>query len=443
MITKILLTLSAVLIALSVDSEAQISMAFSTIGNPGNANDKTQYGGVNYNYAIGTYDVTVSQYCAFLNAVAARDTYSLYNPSMASDTATASITRSGVAGSYRYSVIPGTDNNPITYVSWFDAARFTNWLCNGQPTGAEGNRTTETGAYTLNGIMSGGLSISRNVNAQYWIPSENEWYKAAYFDPSLNGGSGGYWNYPTMSNTAPGASWANRDSANMANTWTGVSLTGSSNCLTPVGSFTNSASAYGTYDQGGNVWQLNDTVFSGSYRVVRGSIWDGGAFIMQSSHQSYIDPSTETNDVGFRVATVLPYQIWGASVFALSQLANSAISGDLAAPAGDGISNLIKYALHLNPFVNGVSGLPTESIVTLSGTIYPALAYTKVIAATDLTYTVQVSSDLQTWNSGASYTATVSATNNPDGVTQSVTIRSLASISEGSPQQFIRLQISH
>ena len=60
----------------------------------------------------------------------------------------------------------------MTYLGWFAAARFVNWLNNGATAGA----STETGAYTLNGAMSGGLEISRNASAQYWIPSEDEWY---------------------------------------------------------------------------------------------------------------------------------------------------------------------------------------------------------------------------------------------------------------------------
>ena len=302
---KIFLTLSVLLTAFSMNVSAQVNMAFSTIGNAGNANDTTGYGGVSYNYAIGTYDVTVSQYCTFLNDVAATDTYGLYNTNMASDAASASITRSGASGSYSYSVIAGAGNNPITYVSWFDAARFTNWLGNGQPTThVENASTTETGAYTLNGATSG-VSISMNAGAVYHIPTENEWYKAAYYDPSLNGGTGGYYTYTTRSNTAPGASWASRTSANMANTWTGVSLTGSSNYLTPVGSFTNSASAYGTFDQGGDVWQWNDSVFSGSSRGLRGGSWFYSAsFSLQSSSQANDYPTDETYDIGFRVATV-------------------------------------------------------------------------------------------------------------------------------------------
>ncbi len=124
------------------------------------------------------------------------------------------ILQNGTSGSYTYSVspdrgVPGDAgyanyaNFPVNYVSWGDAARFCNWLQNGQPTGPEGPGTTETGAYTLNGATSSSdlMTVTRNAGATYFIPSENEWYKAAYYKGG--GTNAGYWLYPTRSNTAP------------------------------------------------------------------------------------------------------------------------------------------------------------------------------------------------------------------------------------------------
>ena len=55
---------------------------------------------------------------------------------------------------------------------------------------------------TVDAIM-GHAAESDDMAATYFIPSENEYYKAAYYDPTLNGGAGGYWLYPTKSNTTP------------------------------------------------------------------------------------------------------------------------------------------------------------------------------------------------------------------------------------------------
>ena len=88
----------------------QTSLQFVTVGDPGNAADTTVmdarcYGSVPYVYQMGKYDVTVGQYCQFLNAVAKTDTYGLYNSGMATDMfPTIGITQSGSSGNYSYSV---------------------------------------------------------------------------------------------------------------------------------------------------------------------------------------------------------------------------------------------------------------------------------------------------------------------------------------------------
>ncbi|HZJ14578.1 MAG TPA: SUMF1/EgtB/PvdO family nonheme iron enzyme, partial [Chthoniobacteraceae bacterium] len=286
-----------------------LNLDFVTIGNPGNPNDtSTGYGDVSYEYEIGTYEVTLTQYTAFLNAVGATDTFGLYNPSMGTDLNIAGIARSGGDGSFTYSVI-GSGNRPVTYVSWFDAARYCNWLHNRLPSGTQNASTTEDGAYTLNGATSDGLAISKNAVATYWIPSENEWYKAAYYQPTAAGGdSDGYWLYPTRSNSVPGNVIGT--TANQANYYTTVysvtqsdSYIGIQNYLTDRGAYSGSASHYGTFDQGGNVWEWNDAVI-GVVRGLRGNSWSvwPSATELQSSHRGYSDPTYEVNYIGFRVA---------------------------------------------------------------------------------------------------------------------------------------------
>jgi formylglycine-generating enzyme len=286
----------------------QTSLLTVPVGNPGNANDPytgTIYGSVSYSYSIGTYDVTVGQYTAFLNAVAATDTYSLYNPSMATDQNVAGIAQNGTSGSYTYSVI-GSANHPITYVSLFDAARFSNWLFNGQPTtGGEGSGTTETGSYTLNG--SNPTNVSRNTNATWVIPTENEWYKAAYFNP----GTSSYYQYPFSSSTAPTSAMPG-STPNTGNFINGsYAVTGSSgysstqNYLTDVRAYTASASPYGAFDMGGDVFQWNETLISsGSLRGLRGGSWDISTSFLSSPGRSGNNLSSEFNDIGFRVAVV-------------------------------------------------------------------------------------------------------------------------------------------
>lgn len=329
--------LVAALAACVLPASAQITIPTVYVGNSGNANDTTGYGGVSYGYNIGTTEVTLSQYATFLNAVAKTDTYNLYNPSMATDVNVAGISRSGASGSYTYSVV-GSGLRPVTYVNWFDSARFVNWLQNGQPTGLQAAGTTETGTYALNGATSGN-SIVRASAGLYSLPSESEWYKAAYYDQALNSGSGGYWLYPTRSSTVPdsrnGGSFANsgnfiRDDG-IANGFNGgyavnnSVIPPASNALTDAGAFTLAGSAYGTFDQGGNVWEWNDAAISTS-RGIRGGSWSGNENVMRDTSRNSFSPTSENNIVGFRVVvpepSVVGLMVLGAAILAWKRKRN-------------------------------------------------------------------------------------------------------------------------
>jgi len=235
--------------------------------------------------------------------VATTDPYSLYNPSMATNTNVAGISRAGDDGSYIYNVINNggdSGNRPITYVSWFDGARFANWMNNGATT----NASTETGAYTLGGAMTGIFTV--NPGATWSLPSEDQWYKAAYYKGG--GTTAGYWNFPTQSDTAPGNIVGGV--TNQANYNNGVysvtqsnTLDSTLNYLTEAGSFSGSAGAYDTFDQGGNVSEWNDAVVDSS-RGVRGSAWYYLEDFLQSSSRGVNGPTNESSHVGFRIASV-------------------------------------------------------------------------------------------------------------------------------------------
>ncbi len=283
----------------------QTSLQFVTAGDPGKVPDTaTGYGAVAYTYQMGKYDVTLGQYTQFLNAVAKTDTYGLYDSDMGAYYATQGISQIGSPGSYSYSVTgsnPQAANCPVFAVTWGNAARFCNWLQNGQPTGGtEGAGTTETGAYALNGDVTNLMQETRNPGATYFIQSENEFYKAAYY---VGGGTNaGYWAYPTMSNTAP-SNVLSATGTNNANYWND-GYTDSTNYLTPVGSFVLSPGPYGTYDMGGDVWQWNETNVSGDYRGVRGDAFDDTSAFLPSSFRGYTLPASVHVDFGFRVASV-------------------------------------------------------------------------------------------------------------------------------------------
>jgi len=221
-----MILLAAALVCLS-PAKAAVTFDWAAVGDVANAEDPLNSGTVSgigsvaTAYKIATKEVNLIQYTEFLNPVASTDIYGLYNTNMATNLNIAGISRSGSSGSYTYSVI-GSGLRPVTYVSWNDSARFVNWLQNGQE-----SRSTETGTYDI--------SLRTPVrlgSATYFLPAENEWYKAAYYQPEADGGpADSYWLYPTESE-----------------------------------------SYYGTYDQGGNVREWNETIDLHLARVPRGRL---------------------------------------------------------------------------------------------------------------------------------------------------------------------------
>jgi len=233
-----------------------VAIDWVTVGDAGNAPDPATgnlYGRVDDNYRIGRYEVTNDQYAAFLNAVAATDTYSLYDWSMGSN-ARGGITQSGEPGSFTYVVKPHMGDKPVNFVNWFDAARFANWMHNGQPTGEQVAATTEDGAYTLAGATSGDAS-ARNGGARFSLPTENEWYKAAYYKGG--GTSAGYWAYATQSDrfindptavtAGPTGDGSAGSTGNSANYQSSADWNGQDGNVTTVGT-NGGPSFYGTFD---------------------------------------------------------------------------------------------------------------------------------------------------------------------------------------------------
>lgn len=258
-------------------------------------------GAVGYVYCIGKYEATNTQYCEFLNAVAAADTHGLYNTEMAwGFDGIGGITRSGLPGSYTYAVRPDRGNRPVNYVSWYDALRFANWLDNDQPSGAQDVTSTEDGAYD----MSLGVNTARKPGARVWLADEDEWYKAAYYRGG--GTNSGYWDYPTQSDTAP-ASEAPPGTDLVNGSANYGSIVGPPYYTTEVGAYSAkpSASAYGTFDQGGNLWEWNDTMVSPGHPGFRaGSFGSEADFLRAYNRFDAHTPDHEALNFGFRVAAI-------------------------------------------------------------------------------------------------------------------------------------------
>ena len=303
---RLLVMLAALL--LSVPAHA-VTINWVTVGDPNNAADTTgdpnPAGAVADAFQIMKFEWTNSQYVDFLNAVDPNGTNpnSVYNANMGSDARGGISFDTNASTGSKYAARANMGDKPVNYVSWFDAARVANWLQNGQGTGS-----TETGAYTLNGATTGNAPAV-NSGATYYIPTEDQWYKAAYYKGS--GSNAGYWDYATQSDTAPTAVTADAtgigsagSTGNFANYNRGADWNGQDGNVTTVGT-NGGPSAYGAFDMGGTVYEWNDlTGAAGSSRGLRGGDWGSVAFDLSSSSRLTFAPSFGNVSSGFRLAAV-------------------------------------------------------------------------------------------------------------------------------------------
>ena len=187
-------------------------------------------GGVAYEYEIGELEITVGQYVAFLNTVdpAGTNKHDLYTASMSPSSwpKYGSIRRSAAGsvspGTYYSVAYPQWADKPIGFANFLRAASFVNALTNGDVLSRTESSSagfdvvtykvrlssrTEDGMYDLSAHDAG---ATRNRSTGFVVPSQDEWIKAAYYDPK-GGGTVSYWRYPTGPFKAPNASSLNSD----------------------------------------------------------------------------------------------------------------------------------------------------------------------------------------------------------------------------------------
>jgi len=273
------------------------------------ADPSTGFGSVDYSYQVSETEVSNAEYREFLVALAqVEDAKGLYNPMMSSDPR-GGIRRAGTPGAWSYSLKPNMANKPVNFVSWLDAVRYANWLFNDKPGGLAGPSTTETGTVDLQGADPG-LSATLSPMGGWTLPTEDEWYKAAHYDPVQDT----YWAYPTQSDSDPfmAAATGVGDVANpgpeQVNYGTAADWMGLDGHLTTVGS-AGSQTAYGGYDFAGNVWEWTVADSESGQRVVRGGSYMNDRFaleaIVDGDRTMLLRPAGyEGSDVGFRVALV-------------------------------------------------------------------------------------------------------------------------------------------
>lgn len=291
----------AFVVASVASSVLGVTIDMRTIGNPGNAaNSANGFGAVPYVYQIGTNEVTNTEYAAFLNAVGGSNPFGIYNANMGSDSVNGGIVQNGIVGSFTYAVKGGFESKPVNYTSWYSAARFVNWLHNGQ---TNNPASLENGSYRMPPVPSGPM-LTRTTVATYVIPTANEWFKAAFHTGGLSSSS--YTTYGTDSNTVPTPTGSSSAVPNTANFNLALAA------VLPVGSFSNSASAYGLYDTMGNVVEMTETVdpnntgrfyrMSGAFNTA--SVVLSTNFSSSATTFHFVGTANQRPDSGFRIAAV-------------------------------------------------------------------------------------------------------------------------------------------
>ncbi len=292
--------------------------------NPSNPDDgdleQERRGPVPYDYYIGKYEVTNAEYAAFLNAAATTRTNAWLHSFEMGSMPRGGIISNETDGVYSYVVKEGMANKPVNFVSLWQAMAFCNWLTNGQ-----GNGDINSGSYQLtnpNGTINTGAvrDAAGWANGGVAVASENEWYKAAYYEPGPEGPETGYWLYPTRSNLEPAWTLPNSDSSNSANMNSVVQLGNLFGFPTDVGAYTLAISPYGAFDMAGNMDEWNDTIPEsnpqGRILASGGSFFDNPVFTGATSNRTILSGGGgRFSQRGFRVTSLYPIDgsvpMWG------------------------------------------------------------------------------------------------------------------------------------
>ncbi len=152
-------------------------------------------GSVGYEYSMGRLEVTTAQWAEFFNAAYDR-TVPLNSPFLHAPTVWGAVSTAPTnSGGFRWSVPAGNESRPVGGISWRTAAMYCNWLNNNKSSDVQ---AFMNGAYDVSTFSDLGTGFSdqltHNAGARYWIPTWDEYIKAAHFDPNRNGpGQAGYW----------------------------------------------------------------------------------------------------------------------------------------------------------------------------------------------------------------------------------------------------------
>jgi formylglycine-generating enzyme required for sulfatase activity len=285
-----------------VAQELSAALEWAVVNHPRNPSLADGSGTVPHAFRISKYEITNLQYKIFLNKVARKDPHQLYDTRMQTEPC-GGIERFIEEGECHYRLREGFARQPVVYVSYFSAMRFVNWMHNGHT-----STETETGAYDLRVEQA-----PRMPDARYWIPTENEWIKAGHFDP-LKGTQGGYWLYPTGTDTLPAESLSSTILGGTSRPRHGLpSAAGLAwfslgrSVLLPNEPWVGAPSPFGTFHQGGNVAEWVDGWLDVNHairlQITRGGAWDSSGESLTYDKIELHPRTFVSASIGFRIAS--------------------------------------------------------------------------------------------------------------------------------------------
>lgn len=257
----------------------QFDIEFVPIGNPDDPDDNTGVpnpaGKVEYAFRMGKYEISEDM-----------------------------IDKANALGGLGITHDDRGANKPATSVTWFEAATFVNWL--NTSTGHMPAYKFVGGTFELWQVSELGFNLSnpfRNSQAFYFLPSADEWYKAAYYDPT----AGVYYDYPTGSDIEPdGIDFFGDTSFDAVFVEDDSAANSQPNDVTDVGLL----SPYGTGGQGGNAYEWEETEVDlvnddpTAARGGRGGHWALSSDALRAINRYFGEPSHGYGPWGFRVAGI-------------------------------------------------------------------------------------------------------------------------------------------
>lgn len=251
---------------------------FKLVNKIHNSPDTNGLGSVPYEYFMSEFPVSNSEYCEFLNSFYKK---SIFNFSSVRCINQGIYFDNSLTG-LKFLVRKGYENRPVVHVSYHDALRYINWI--------------NDNSYTDEKVLHTG-----EINSEYWLPSHNEWYKAAYFD-----GAGGFYDFPLQTNKVDISANINAYSFNSNY------ILGS---ICNNGLFNLNKSTFDIKDMAGNVYEFIRDDHENDFCTILGGSWNRNHMNSHKSNHRFLNKNVYNDYTGFRICKKCPSRLFRIALY--------------------------------------------------------------------------------------------------------------------------------